>query len=69
MMFAVCLSFFGYVNFLALMFGIHFLRSYALGFGLEWAFGCSFAFVILTFVDSGQYPAFILVDASARQCY
>jgi hypothetical protein len=48
---------------------IGFLWSYAFGFGLEGAFCCSFLFVVLAFVDSGQYPAFVLVDASAWQLY
>jgi hypothetical protein len=45
----------------------YFLGSYAFSFRPVQTLGCSFAVMVFAFADSGQHPAFILVDASARQ--
>ena len=43
------------------------LWSYAFSFGSVWAFGGSFTVVVGAFVNSGQHPALVFVDAAAGQ--
>ncbi len=49
--------------------GITFLWSDAFSFRSVWTLCGSFAFVVFAFVDSRQYPAFILINAAAWKLF